>query len=77
MVEYAVEHFPRKAKTFLPHVDSEQVGRVVARLAELVDAVKNFASRFGEEARNTSFCPSQEKFHTVFLRGVRNIYEAP
>ena len=30
-----------------------------------------------EEARNTPFCPSQEKFHTVVLRGVRNISEAP
>ena len=25
------------------------------------------------EADNTPFCPSQEKFHTVFLQGVRNI----
>jgi hypothetical protein len=23
-----------------------------------------------EEARNTSFCPSQEKLHTVVVRGV-------
>ena len=26
---------------------------------------------------NTPFCPSQEKFHTVVLRGLRNISEAP
>jgi hypothetical protein len=30
-----------------------------------------------EEARNTPFCPSQEKFHTVVLRDVRHISEAP
>ena len=30
-----------------------------------------------EEAINTSFCPSQEKFHTFVLRGLRNISEAP
>ena len=30
-----------------------------------------------EEARNAPFCPSQEKFHTVVLQGVRNISEAP
>ena len=30
-----------------------------------------------EEAQNTPFCPSQKKFHTVVLRGVRNISEAP
>jgi hypothetical protein len=28
-----------------------------------------------QEARNTPFCPPQEKFHTVILRGVRNIYQ--
>ena len=26
-----------------------------------------------QEARNTLFCPSQEKFHTVVLKGVSNI----
>ena len=31
----------------------------------------------GQEARNTLFCPFQEKFHTVVLRGVRNIYVGP
>ena len=31
----------------------------------------------GREAISTLFCPSQEKFHTVALRGVRNISEAP
>jgi hypothetical protein len=30
-----------------------------------------------EEAINTPFCPSQEKFHTGVLRGVRNISVAP
>jgi hypothetical protein len=30
-----------------------------------------------EEARNTPLCPSQEKFHTFVLRGLRNISEAP
>ena len=30
-----------------------------------------------KEARNTRCCPSQEKFHTAVLRGVRNISEAP
>ena len=30
-----------------------------------------------KEVRNTPFCPSQEKVHTVALRGVRNISEAP
>jgi hypothetical protein len=30
-----------------------------------------------KEARNTPFCHSQEKFHTVVLSGVRNISEAP
>ena len=29
------------------------------------------------EAKNTLFCPSQEKFHTVVSRGLRNISEAP
>ena len=33
------------------------------------------AGRALEEARNTPFCPSQGKFHTVVLRGVRNISE--
>ena len=31
----------------------------------------------GEEAINTQFCSSTEKFHTVVLRGLRNISEAP
>ena len=35
------------------------------------------SSGAGKEARNTPFFPSQEKNHTVFLRGVRNISEAP
>ena len=30
-----------------------------------------------EEASNTPFCPSQEKFRTVVLRGVRNISAPP
>ena len=30
-----------------------------------------------KEARNTPFCPLQEKFHTVVLRRLRNISEAP
>ena len=30
-----------------------------------------------KEARKSPFCPSQEKFHTVVLGGVRNISEAP
>jgi ABC-type multidrug transport system ATPase subunit len=30
-----------------------------------------------KESRNTPFCPSQERFHTVVLRGVRNISESP
>ena len=30
-----------------------------------------------EEARNTPFCVSQEKFHTAVLQGVRIISEAP
>ena len=29
------------------------------------------------EARNTRFCASQQKFHTVVLRGARNISDAP
>jgi hypothetical protein len=32
---------------------------------------------FLEEARNTLFFPSQEKFHTFVFRGLRNISEAP
>ena len=31
----------------------------------------------GKEARHTPFCPSREKFHTVVIRGVTNISEAP
>jgi hypothetical protein len=34
------------------------------------------SSELDQEARNTPFCPSQEKFHTVVLRGVRNISDA-
>ena len=34
-------------------------------------------TRLSKEARNTTFCPLQEKCHTVVLRGVRNISEAP
>ena len=30
-----------------------------------------------KEARNTPFYPSQEKFHTVVLRGVGNVSETP
>ena len=30
-----------------------------------------------QEARNTPFCPSQGKSHTVVLRGLGNISEAP
>ena len=30
-----------------------------------------------EEAINTPFCPLQETFHTLVLRGLRNISEAP
>ena len=30
-----------------------------------------------KETGNISFCPSQEKLHTVVLRDVRNICEAP
>ena len=30
-----------------------------------------------QEARNTPFCPSQDKFLTFVLRGVRNISGAP
>jgi hypothetical protein len=33
--------------------------------------------KMDKEARNTPFCLSQEKFHTVVLRGVRDISEAP
>ena len=35
------------------------------------------ASRAAKEARNTPLCPSQEKFHTGVLRGLRNTSEAP
>jgi hypothetical protein len=31
----------------------------------------------GQEARNTPFCPLQEKFHTFVVRGLSNISEAP
>jgi hypothetical protein len=30
-----------------------------------------------KETRNTPFCPSHEKLHTVVLPGLRNISEAP
>ena len=30
-----------------------------------------------KEARNSQFCSSQEKFHTVLSRGVKNSSEAP
>ena len=30
-----------------------------------------------QEARNTLFCPSPEKLHTVVLQGVRNISDTP
>ena len=29
-----------------------------------------------QEAENSLFCPSQEKFHTAVLQGVRNISDA-
>ena len=57
-------------------------------VCNMTEELKGFSRKFGvkmlhvfgtkaEEARNTPFCPSQEKFHTVVLRGVRNSAEAP
>ena len=44
----------------------------------LSSKLHDLKSTRSKEARNTPpFCPSQEKCHTVGLRGVRNIYEAP
>ena len=34
------------------------------------------AAGAAQEVRNFLFCPSQEKFHTVVLKGVRNISDA-
>ena len=39
--------------------------------------VANCYDAEAKEARNVPFCPSQENFDTVVLRGVRNISEAP
>ena len=38
---------------------------------------QELAAYLPEEARKTTFCPSQEKIRTVVLWGVRNISEAP
>ena len=41
------------------------------------DALGDRGGVVSQEAIDSLFCPSQEKFHTFFLRGVRNISEAP
>ena len=45
----------------------------------LIDEILKFFGRITtvQEARTIPFCPSQKKFHTVVLRGLRNISEAP
>ena len=43
----------------------------------LVQVVVREEAAEPKEARNTPFCLSQEKFHTVVLRGLRNMSEAP
>ena len=53
---------------------------VLLALGPLISAVGTTFNTAGnaEEARNTPFCPSQEKFHAVVvLRGLRNISDAP
>ena len=47
-------------------------------MAHLKEDRRDFEGVFKtHEARNTPFFPSQEKSHTVVLRGVRNISEVP
>ena len=56
----------------------EAGARVTAFLRERVfENACNSIPVLAMQARNTAFCPSPEKFHTVVLRGVRNISEAP
>ena len=55
------------------HDDNE----IDEQLRKATPAVLPRASYNIQEARTTAFCPSQEKFDTVVLRGVRNISEAP
>ena len=42
-----------------------------------VGSVLHESSFIVQEAINTVFCPSQGKFHTFVLRGVRNISDTP
>ena len=62
---------PRKVP---PHAEVVRPGEYFFKLKE---KFSNFEFDVRREARNTLFCPSQEKFHTVVLRGVRNVPEAP
>jgi hypothetical protein len=52
-------------------INKRATGRSTKRTLQVLDR------GIDTEARNTPFCPSQDKFHTVVLRGVRNISETP
>ena len=53
-------------------------GSAVGCCGEGIPLAKARARNVTQEARNTPFSPSQEKFHTVvLLRGVRKNSEAP
>ena len=50
---------------------SGDAGAIAARKAE-----RQTGDGPRQEVKNTRFCPSSEKFHTVVLKGGRNIYDA-
>ena len=54
------------------HAQLEQQPRIRVLEVMLPDAMRRRWESGGEE-RNCLFCPSQGKFHTAALKGVRNI----
>ena len=72
----------RKGRDFHRIKHHESVNEREQLMRELERVRKTISTKFepiiaDKEARNTPFCPSQEKFYSVVLRGVRNISEAP
>ena len=53
----------------------DQKNELIDRLKSMRDAKRNRPDAWsgGKEARNTPFCPSQEKIHTVVFLGPRKI----
>jgi hypothetical protein len=72
-----MEKIEQAAKTVkVSHFRSKEA-QEAAKAAQANGGLNADGTPMNQEAINRLFCPSQEKFHTFVLRGLRNISEAP